>query len=67
MALTQETARWAVRYTRYSQTGIRPCESLDHARNSLRGLPPHYLPARVVTRTGDGQPWVPFDGKEVRP
>lgn len=31
---------------------VRECESRDHARAVLAGLPPHYLPAHVVTRVG---------------
>lgn len=36
----------------------RPCESLEHAISVQAGLPERWIPARVETRTGDGQ-WVP--------
>lgn len=50
--MTASTSGWAVECTppdspEFSYT--RPCESFDHAFAVLRGLPGHYLPARVRT------------------
>lgn len=61
---TSEHQQWGVRYTRPADdpaAPVRPCETLGHAYAVLAGLPAHYRPAHLVTKTGD-QPWHRPDG-----